>query len=166
MASPNAPKTAKAVLLRGRILELRVLGLTLEEIGRHPDVGLVKSNVKKHLDRALVEAQDATDLAATRYKSLAYQRLERLLKKSMLLAAGGNIKAMETSLKLIMGQARIMGFDAPVKHTQTDPSGEFERPPPGAYQLPTRPDCTIQEWQTEAARVWLEQQQREANSPA
>lgn len=152
------PAYAAAAAIRAQVLDLRILGLSLDEIGAR--VGRSRSVVHTHLKNALAEIDGEQKDKATQYRALAYARLERLLKKAMLLGASGNLKAMHEAQRLIMGQARIMGFDAPIKHAQTDPTGDFERAP-GAWTLPARPDATIEQWQAEAARVWEEQKRRE-----
>lgn len=147
---------------RARILELRTLGLTLDKIGEQ--VGLAKSNVSKHLNAALDELAVQHVDQTKRLRALAYQRLEKLLAKAMLLGAGGNLKAMREAQRLIMAQARLLGLDAPVKHAHTDPTGDYERPP-GTWTLPGRPDASIEEWQANAEAVWAAQQARESQTP-
>lgn len=144
-----------------RILELRTLGQTLEQIGADPMVQRSKSNVKHALDKALdtmaVEHADQ----ARRLKALAYNRLEKLLSKAMILGAGGNLKAMGAAMKLIMAQARVMGYDAPVKVAHTDPTGDHESIAPGTYVLPSRPHVTIEDWQAQADAIWQQQRERD-----
>jgi hypothetical protein len=144
-----------------RILELRTLGQTLEQIGRDPQVGLSKSNVKKHLDTLLDQLAHEQDDLVKRYKALAYARLEKLLAKAMLLALGGNLKATHQAMLLIQTQARIIGFDAPIKHANTDPDGNMAPVPPGAWTLPMRPTVSIEDWQAQAEAVWMEQKRRD-----
>lgn len=162
-AKPKNRKTAQpayaaAAAIRAQVLDLRVLGLSLEEIGAK--VGRSRSVVHTHLKNALAEQDEETQGKAQHYKALAYARLERLLKRAMLLGASGNLKAMHEAQRLIMSQARIMGFDAPIKHATTDPTGDFERAP-GTWTLPARPDTSIEAWQAEAAAVWEAQRKRE-----
>ena len=162
-AKPKNRKTAQpayaaAAAIRARVLELRIEGKTLEEIGAV--VKRSRSVVHTHLKNALAEVDQDQQGKAVQYKALAYARLERLLAKVMTMGTGGDLKAIHEAQRLIMAQARIMGFDAPIKHATTDPSGEFERAP-GTYTLPARPDATIEQWQAEAARVWEDQKKRE-----
>ncbi len=159
MSGNSGPKI-QAAIRDARILELRVLGQTLEQIGGDALVQLAKSNVKKHLDRLLKRMAEDQGEQAQRLKALAYARLERLLAKAMLLGCSGNLKAMLQAQRLIMSQAQLMGYASPVKVAATDPTGEFASVPPGTYVLPSRPDATIEDWSGEARKVWEAQQQR------
>lgn len=163
MARRSDPKQVGAAQLRVEILALRTLGLTLEQIG--DKVGRSKGTVSKQLAKALDDLGEEQREGAQRLRALSFQRLERLLAKAMLLGAAGNLKAMREARSLIQAQARLMGFDAPIKHANTDPTGEHERLPPGTWTLPGRPDASIEEWQAEAERVWAAQQQRDATTP-
>lgn len=145
------------------MLELRTLGQTYEQIGADPQVQLDKSNVKRQLDKALDElAADQADQAG-RLKALAYGRLEKVVAKAMLLALGGNIKAMNQVVRTIQAQAALLGFAAPIKHAQTDPTGNEERMPPGTYMLPSVPGVSLADWQAQAEAVWDKQREREAS---
>lgn len=156
------PGYAAAAILRGQILELRTLGRTIaqiaEQVQRSPSV------VHGHLTKALEELDSEQHEQASRYRALAYNRLERLLAKAMLKGAAGDLKAIREATRLIQAQARLMGFEAPIKHATTDPSGEHERAPPGTWTLPMRPDVSIEDWQAQAEAVWAQQQQREAEA--
>lgn len=162
--SRTSDRQVAAALKRQRILELRTLGQTLEQIGQDPAVGLNKANVLRQLNKALDDLAHDQAEKTGRLKTLAYSRLERLLGKAMLLGLGGNIRAMHQAERLIMAQARVMGFDAPIKHTQTDPTGNEERVAPGTYVLAMPPAPSLEEWQAQAANVWQAQRERDEAS--
>lgn len=152
------PAYAAAAVLRGQILELRTLGQTIEQIAQK--VGRAPSVVHGHLKHALEELDAEHHDKAAKLRSLAYNRLERLLSKAMLKGAAGDLKAMREAQRLIMAQARLMGFDAPIKHASTNPDGN-EPAAPGTWTLPMRPTVTIQDWQAQAEVAWQAQQLRE-----
>lgn len=156
------PGYAAAAVLRGQILELRTLGRTIAQIAEQ--VNRAPSVVHGHLTKALEELDHEQHEQASRHRALAYNRLERILAKAMLKAAAGDLKAMREATRIIQAQARLMGFEAPIKHASTDPSGEHERAPPGTWTLPMRPDVTIEDWQAQAEAVWAQQQKREAEA--
>lgn len=152
------PSYAAAAALRGQILELRTLGRTIAQIGEA--VNRAPSVVHGHLKRALEDLDEEQRAQAGQYRALAYNRLERLLAKAMLKGAAGDLKAMRECQRLIALQARLMGFDAPIKHATTDPTGEHERAP-GTWTLPMRQDVSIEDWQAQAEKVWEAQQARD-----
>lgn len=156
------PAYAAAAKLRLQILDLRTLGRTIEQIAEA--VGRSKSVVHGHLQHALEELDGDQREQASKYRALAYARLERLLAKAMLKGANGDLKAMREATRLIQAQARLMGFDAPVKLANTDPTGEHERAAPGTYVLPMAPNVTIEQWQAEAEAIWQQQQKRDAEA--
>lgn len=153
------PRYAEAAVLRGRILELRVLGRTIAQIS--DEVKRAPSVVHAHLQNALDELNEEHKEKTERFRALSIARLEKLLAKAILLGASGNLKAMHQAQRLIMAQARLMGTEAPIKHATTDPTGEHERAAPGTWTLPMRQDVPIQDWQAQAERVWQEQQARD-----
>lgn len=151
----SQPAYAAAAALRTQILELRTLGRTIVQIAEA--VNRAPSVVHGHLKTALTELDEDQREQVAQYRALSYNRLERMLAKAMLKAAGGDLKAMREAQRLIMSQARIMGFEAPIKHSNTDPTGEHERMAPGTWQLPTVPGVTIEQWQAAAQRVLTKQ---------
>lgn len=157
----SQPRYAAAAALRAQILELRTLGRTIQQIAEA--VHRAPSVVHTHLKHALEELDAEQQDKATKLRALAYNRLERILAKVILKAAAGDLKAAREATRLIQAQARLMGFDAPIKTASTDPTGEFSAPP-GTWTLPARPDATIEQWQQAAEAVWLAQQQREAEA--
>lgn len=162
---------AVSAVLRGRILELRTQGLTIQQIGK--EVKRSPSVVHGHLQAALHSLDQEHLDKANGLRALAYNRLERLLASAMAQAlpsattddkgktsiVPGDLKAMREAARLIQTQARVMGFDAPIKTAATDPTGEFTAPP-GTWTLPARPEASIEEWQAAAQAVWDQQQKR------
>lgn len=157
----SQPRYAAAAALRSQILELRTLGRTIAQIGEA--VNRAPSVVHGHLKHALEELDAEHQDKATKLRALAYNRLERMLARVILKAANGDLKAVREATRLIQAQARLLGFDAPLKTAATDPTGEFAAPP-GTWTLPARPDASIEQWQQEAEAVWQAQRQREAEA--
>lgn len=162
MPRPSDVTQVTAAQLRIQVLELRTLGQTLEQIGAK--IGRSKGTVSKMLAAALDDLAKTQTEAASRYRALAYARLEKLLARSMLLGAQGNLKAMEQARKLILAQSRLLGLDAPTKHAFTDPTGQVERQLTGAYVIPVAPDTTVEAWQAAAQRLVDQQNARAAEA--
>lgn len=159
----SQPKYAAAAKLRTQILELRTLGRTIAQIAEA--VNRAPSVVHTHLKHALEELTAEQTEQAAKMQALAYNRLERMLAKAMLKAAGGDLKAMREATRLIQAQARLMGWGvAPSRNPETGErlGGVDDSVPPGHWTLPMRHAPTIEDWQAQAEAAWQAQLQREA----
>lgn len=159
------PKYAQAAKLRTQILELRTLGRTIAQIAEA--VNRAPSVVHTHLKHALEELTAEQTEQAAKMQALAYNRLERMLAKAMLKAAGGDLKAMREATRLIQAQARLMGWGMPAARNPETGEGfgvDGASAPPGHWTLPMRPTVTIEDWQRQAEAAWQEQQKREAEA--
>lgn len=158
----SQPRYAAAAKLRGQILELRTLGRTIAQIAEA--VNRAPSVVHTHLKHALEELDAEQTEQTGRLRSLAYNRLERLLAKAMLKGVTGDLKAMNQAAKLIQAQARLMGWG--VVNTKNPETGETfgdgAGAAPGGWLLPATPDVSIEAWQAAAERVYQDQQARES----
>lgn len=160
----SQPRYAEAALLRSQILELRTLGLTLEQIAQR--VNRAKSVVHTHLQNALGELDQEQREASDKLRALAYARLEKILARAMLGAVKGDVKCMREAQRLIAAQQRLMGWGtlAKVNPETGEPLGDGTGLPPGHWTLPMRPAVSIEQWQAEAEKSWQDQLKREAQA--
>lgn len=109
-----------------QVLELRRAGLTYDLIAQQ--VGYSNASGAHHaytraLKRTLSEA-GADDLRA-----MELDRLDRLQRMAWPLAAQGNLRAIDSILRIMTRRARLMGLDAPIVQEVTtyDGSGDIDR---------------------------------------
>jgi hypothetical protein len=132
--------------LRAEAFELRKAGATYEEIGR--SLGITAQSAHETVTRALKASVEASSRDAASIRALELERLDSLLKGLWPAASKGNPASVEKVLKIMERRARLLGLDAPVKHSATDPTGEHERTL-AVWALP--PEMSLEEWQKAAA---------------
>jgi hypothetical protein len=102
-------------------LQLRCLGLTFEQIGRqlNPPVSKVRAFkiVDKEMKKLIKEAQDEA-------KSILYLELYRLNQYRFALSPNkSNPRVVDTLLRIMDREARLMGLYAPQKMETSGPAG-------------------------------------------
>lgn len=108
----NHPKKGRMIAAherRKRILELRIAGHTLREIGEQ--VGLTESAVSMSLTKALEMTQKAIHENAEGLRTLEAERLDQLAKGIHVAAMAGDLAAIDRYLKIQERRARLMGLD-------------------------------------------------------
>ena len=137
-------------------LRLRASGLTYEAIG--DELGVCQQTANRYVLEALAKLRAEAGEAAQEVRELESMRLDRLLNAVWPQAEAGDIKAIETVLKLMERRAKLRGLDQPERSmtvTVTSSREELEaeaaqlgiqitKPPltsplPGVIQCPTSP---------------------------
>ena len=129
--------SARALLARQREqrgLELRLAGASYVQIAEA--LGMTPGGAFKVVDRALRRQAAETDEKVEALRSLELSRLERLHLALWSRGKDGDVKAVQTLLRLAERRARLLGLDAPLRTTiggsgeplqiQTDAEGAAE----------------------------------------
>lgn len=97
-------------------VKLRKLGFTYREIGEQLGIDhtVVFDDVKRELDKSLKET--AEDINSIRQMEL--DRIDSVLPKIMMSARSGDLKAIDTMLKLMDRRSKYLGLDAAQKQEQ------------------------------------------------
>lgn len=127
---------------RRRAVEMRRYGCSYTEIASA--LGCARSTafgyVSKEIEKLSREAAEDAKL----YCVLECERLDALQVSIWGRAMNGDLKAIQTVLRIMERRAKLLGLDAPTKVASTTPDGE-EAAPPGVLILPdTAPG--IEEW--------------------
>lgn len=95
-----------------RVLELRRAGLTFDVIAQ--EVGYSNASGAHH---AYTRAMKRTlvDAGSDELRDLELDRLDRLQRFAWAQATQGNLRAIDTILKIMARRAKILGLDAPIK---------------------------------------------------
>jgi len=98
-----------------RVLELRRAGVTFDVIAQ--EVGYSNSSGAYHaFHRAL--KRTLNNAGAEEMREVELDRLDRLQRFAWTAAARGELKAIETVLRIMTRRARLLGLDMPVKVEQ------------------------------------------------
>ncbi|AMO58243.1 hypothetical protein GZ77_21175 [Endozoicomonas montiporae] len=108
--------------LRRKALDLRTIGLSYQQIA--DQLGVSKSAAHRAVVKSLEALQEETKKLAKLNKTLDLQRLELIIREAMKLSLKGDLQAMDRVMKAIDRRAKIYGFEAPQKISQTTPEGE------------------------------------------
>lgn len=106
-----------------RVLELRRAGLTFDVIAQ--EVGYSNASGAHH---AYTRAMKRTlvDAGSDESRDLELDRLDRLQRFAWPQASQGNLRAIETILRIMGRRAKILGLDAPIKAEVTTYEGGTE----------------------------------------
>lgn len=99
--------------LRRRAWELRIAGLTQQQIGAK--LGISQSIVSRMLARARADATEATQNIAATATTEQIARLDRMLTALWEKVRNGNERAVDTALRIEERRARLLGLDAAVR---------------------------------------------------
>lgn len=99
--------------LRRRAWELRIAGLTQQQIGAKLDIS--QSVVSRMLARARQDAAAATQDVAATATAEQVARLDRMLTALWEKVRNGNERACETVLRIEERRAKLLGLDATVR---------------------------------------------------
>lgn len=161
-------------------MAFRMRGMSIGEIA--DEMKLSKSTVHGHVERALNELAEAMKESTGRYRALNLQRLDALLLalwphatgtvevRKVTVAKDGStttttfnvidVKAAREARQVLVAQNRLLGLEAPVKITHTDPTGEIERSP-ADWMMPVLPERDPHEWAAETLKM-LAQREHQA----
>jgi len=124
-------------------LRLRARGLTYQAIG--DELGVTQQTANRYVLEALANLRAEAGEAAQEVRELESMRLDRMLSAVWDLAEAGDIKAIETVLKLMERRAKLRGLDQPERSmTVTVTSSREELEAEAArYGIPiTKPPLT------------------------
>lgn len=116
----KAEATAKA-------LELKKAGISYRTIADR--LGLAPSTVHKYIKEALARLTKENQEIAKSFQSLQLARYEEILRPTYQKAIGGDLKAVETTRRILDSINRLTGAEAPAKIAPTTPDGKQQYNP-------------------------------------
>jgi hypothetical protein len=114
MAASRAQQAATAER-RNRLVHLRLAGADYEAIARQLGYSSA-ADARKDLTRAFDSSARRLDQSTGELRALELARLDRLQAALWSTAIGGDVRAVETSLRIIDRRCRLLGLDAPIRH--------------------------------------------------
>lgn len=113
--SPAAPKNVERAVRARDALELRIKGLSLEEVAAR--LGMKsKSGVHKLIHAELREIAEERKALGNLTLDLELERLDRLERAIAKKVDEGDVRSIEASLKIIERRAKLLGLDSPERH--------------------------------------------------
>jgi hypothetical protein len=100
---------------RARLVQLKLAGVDYESIARQLGYSS-PADARKDLTRAFDASARRLDHDTQELRALELARLDRLQAATWTSALAGDVKAVETSLRIIDRRCRLLGLDAPTKH--------------------------------------------------
>ncbi|MFJ2752665.1 hypothetical protein [Streptomyces sp. NPDC087297] len=107
---------------RAQAIALRLAGMDYQTIAERLDYS-DRGAASKDVHRALEANLEAESVAAATLRELEVQRLDRMQAAAWAKAAKGDLKAIETVLKVIDRRARLLGLDRPARTEITGADG-------------------------------------------
>lgn len=121
MPASKAQRAATAKR-RSQAIALRLAGMDYQTIAERLDYA-DRGAASKDVHRALEANLEAESVAAATLRELEVQRLDRMQAAAWAKAAKGDLKAIETVLKVIDRRARLLGLDRPARTEITGADG-------------------------------------------
>ncbi|MDX3165849.1 hypothetical protein PV516_18865 [Streptomyces scabiei] len=121
MPASKAQRAATAKR-RSQAIALRLAGMDYQTIAERLDYA-DRGAASKDVHRALEANLEAESAAAATLRELEVQRLDRMQAAAWAKAAKGDLKAIETVLKVIDRRARLLGLDRPIRTEITGADG-------------------------------------------
>jgi hypothetical protein len=132
---------------RTKLLQMRLAGVDYDTIADRLDYGSA-SAARKDFTRAMRETLELEAEKADELRTLELQRLDRLQAAAWADALKGNLRAIETVLKVVDRRCRLLGLDAPLRLDAT------------VSEEPSAQDLELRDMINEAkARIAAEEQQ-------
>lgn len=119
--SPNSPRMVKARSIEMRACQLRISGMSCQEISDElEEEGIIISaeGVRDAIKRSLAKFKQETQETVDEVLQLELQRLDKLLLPAMSAAESGDFKAMDRVLDIMRLRGQYLGLtrnDPPVK---------------------------------------------------
>lgn len=147
MAAKNATNARKTKRLETqlKVMELRRMGKGYVEIAN--TLGISKSVAHRMVVAALQEIRQSIETETSHLKAEELSRLDAMLAGLWPEARKGSYAAVDRVLKIMERRAKLLGLDAPIKHSATDPTGEIERTN-AIWMVP--PEMPLEEWTRQA----------------
>lgn len=115
MVTNNNPSRVKAAERAHQVWEYRIAGWTYSMIAEK--VGITPARISQILTRQMKESREQTTRDAEKLRELDLQRLERLFRQLFPEAMAGKLGAVDRCLQIIVQRSKLLGLDAPVRHT-------------------------------------------------
>ncbi len=120
-ANPARAQGIIAAERKIKSLELRKLGYSYSEIGQA--LGISKQTAFNDVTRELAAIKAKIAESAEDLKTLECMRLDSMMKQALMKANGGDLKAIDRVIKIMIRRANLVGLDAPKKTAITDKEG-------------------------------------------
>ncbi|MFD7922531.1 hypothetical protein ACFV3R_25305 [Streptomyces sp. NPDC059740] len=115
-------KQAQTAKRRADAIRLRLAGMDYETIAERLGYAS-RGAASKDLCRAFDAFRAEEEAAVETWREIEAQRLDRLQAAAWPAAAKGDLKAIETVLKVIAQRCKLLGLDAPVRTELSGPDG-------------------------------------------
>lgn len=112
--SASKAQRAKTAQRRTQAIQLALAGLGWDAIADKLDYSS-RQAAHKDVQRALAQRLAEQTEAADELRAVELMRLDRLQAAAWPKAVGGDLKAIETCLKIIVERRKLLGLDAPAK---------------------------------------------------
>lgn len=113
MPASKAQRAATAER-RGKAIALRLAGMDYESIAQrlgYADRGAACKDIQRAMEANIAQQTQSADTL----REVELMRLDRLQAAAWQAAASGDLKAIETVLKIVDRRSRLLGLDAPIK---------------------------------------------------
>ena len=107
----NAPVRVRARVREEQALALRAEGLSYQKIGDR--MGVARATAYKWVNRALDRLLERLPEEAARVRRLELERLDAMQRALWDQAMGGDVKAINTILRIMERRAKLLALDAP-----------------------------------------------------
>lgn len=112
-------ETVETRELRNKALELRKRGYNFRQIAQALDITVSSAHKTVQVAIAEIPRDNAIDV-----RLLELERVDRMLDAIWDAATSGDVRAIDTALRLMERRAKYLGLDAPVKAELTGKDGE------------------------------------------
>jgi len=112
----NAPVRVRARVREEQALALRAEGLSYQKIGDR--MGVARATAYKWVNRALDRLLERLPEEAARVRRLELERLDAMQRALWDQAMGGDVKAINTILRIMERRAKLLALDAPERQDQ------------------------------------------------
>lgn len=119
---PSKVKQALVSKRRAQAIALRMAGMDYATIAERLDYGSPQA-ASKDLYRALRSYREEEEAKVEEWRQLESQRLDRLQAAAWAKALKGDLKAIETVLKVISQRSKLLGLDMPLRAEVSGPNG-------------------------------------------
>jgi predicted transcriptional regulator len=131
--SQTAPARVQSATNQVRALELRIQGLTLQQIA--DQISVSKARVYQYVSEGLAELNEICAVQAEQLRRLTSEQIDTVLAAHMPLAIQGDTKSANVCSRLLDQRVRLYGLIASPKET---PVSRFENMSPDALREEAR----------------------------
>jgi hypothetical protein len=127
ITSRTRPVRIRASQRRAEAVRLRLAGCTYREIGER--LGIRRQSAAELVATALDELRSETRSDAARLRTLELRRLDELLRAAWPKAMSGDVRAIQTALRVVEGRCLLLGLLPAPEADEVPPPGEAELTP-------------------------------------